>query len=257
MRPRRGAVIDDVLRGVTTYGRAADLRWIRGGQRGVLVYAQGRSGSTLLGDLLASHPQIVYEDEILYHPVRFPRAFVMARRAQHPWSWYAFHVKPYQLSEDQHVLDQARWLRSMVRLGWRIVHLRRLNLVHQVISNVRAHDGGIYHARQRGERLGPIEVNIDQVLQYVRIRAQLAQVEEHALVGLPHVAVTYEDDLLPVAARQAALNRIFDQLGLVRTPVSTDLRRLGSDRLEDIISNAVELRAALADTPYAAMVAPD
>lgn len=245
----------DVRRGLVAYGRIGDLRWLwGGGQRGVIVYAQGRSGSTLLGDLLGCHPEIVYEDEILYDPVRFPRAFVLAQRARHPRSWYAFHVKPYQLSEDQRVADQARWLRSMARLGWRIVHLRRTNLVHQVLSNARAQAAGTYHARHPGQRLGPIEVDPAAVLEHVGRRYRMWSIEDDALAGLRHVSLIYEDDLLPEDARQPALDRVFDHLGLPRVPVSTDLRRLGADHLEDLVANADELRAALADTPYAPMV---
>jgi hypothetical protein len=245
----------ELRRGLTVYGRVLDPRWIVGGQRGLIVYAQGRSGTTLLGDLLDCHPEIVYEDEILHDPVRFPRAYVMAQRAQHPRSWYGFHVKPYQLSDDQHVADQGRWLRSMVRLGWRIVYLRRTNLVHQVLSNARALTAGAYEARQLGERLGPIEVDPQVILEHAHARERMWPIEERALAGLKHVALTYEEDLLVEEAWQRALDRVFDHLGLSRVPVSTNLRRLGADRLEDLVSNAGELRAALADTPYAHMVA--
>jgi hypothetical protein len=39
--------------------------WRQAPPPGFLIYGQGRSGSTLLGELLGSHPQVCFADEVL------------------------------------------------------------------------------------------------------------------------------------------------------------------------------------------------
>src|SRR4051812_11468170 len=70
-------------------------------QRRFVVFAQGRTGSTLLVDLLRSSPGVHCDEEILDRPVRLPHLWIASRRAARPGTGYGFKVKIYQLTGAQ------------------------------------------------------------------------------------------------------------------------------------------------------------
>ena len=228
-----------------------DPRWLVNRHSQFVVFAQGRSGSTLLGELLGAHPRVVYEGEILHHRVRFPRLWVHGRRARHPHHCYGFQVKSYQLRDDQGVHDAGRWLQTMHRAGWQVVHLRRENVVRHALSTIVAFSTGVFHSRDGAPSGERVVVDPEELLRHTEERALEGRLEARALADVPHLLVRYETDLLRPSARQATADQVFRRLGLPPARVSVDLRRIGADRLEDKIANAGELRARFAATPWA------
>src|SRR3954469_16063388 len=103
-------------------------------QRRFLVFAQGRTGSTLLLDLLRSSPGVHCDEELLDRPVRSPHLWIAAHRAaQGAAAGYGFKVKIYQLTDAQGIADPGRWLGGMDRRGWSVIWLHRRNLLRHVL----------------------------------------------------------------------------------------------------------------------------
>lgn len=217
----------------------------------LIVFAQGRTGSTLLGDLLASHPDFHFADELLRPRARWPARYLEGRRAAHAGEAFCVHVKPYQLTDFQDVADLGGWLRERHAAGWLIVHLRRENLLRHVLSNFMRRELGVSHLTVGDGRERPhVQVDPAQLLASLDARAEIGSWEREAVAGLEHESLVYERDLLDPSRWQPAAERVWRYAGLSPVPVSTELRRINAGRLEELIANYDEVRAALAGTPH-------
>lgn len=233
--------------------RPARRRPVAAGRTSFVIFAQGRTGSTLLVDLMNSHDGVYCDDEILGWPVRFPDAWVDAHRRHHPDRHYGFKVKPYQLSVDQR-LDPGAWLRRMDARGWKLIHLRRRNVLRHALSNIVAeHVGFTFRGAGPAESAG-LTVDVDMLLGAMAVREEQAEVERAALAGLPHASVCYEDDLLDAERHQATLDRLSDTLDLPRAQARTEVRRITTDDLRTTIANYDEVATAVGSSPWAPLL---
>ena len=219
-------------------------------RRKFILFAQGRTGSTLLGELVSSHPQVLFADEILRAKVPATRLWAEAQRRHRPDLVFGFHVKIYQLTDVQGVRDPAAWLRRMHSHGWRLIVLRRRNLLRHVLSNMTITATGTVHDRSGSARATGLTVDPGELVYWMRQREQVGAAEAAAVQDLPHLALTYEDDLVDPARWQETAGRVFAHLGLEPAPVRTSLHRRNPGRLADLVANHEEVVAALAGTPY-------
>jgi hypothetical protein len=218
--------------------------------RKFVLFAQGRTGSTLLGDLLGAHPDVFFAHEILEQPVRSPRLKTAWLRGRHARHAVGFHVKIYQLTGAQGIADPGAWLRGMSSRGWRVVALRRHNLLRHVLSNMTAQAADRYDDRSGAPAPVRLHVDADHLLHWMGKREQVGLDEDRALVGVPHLALTYETDLADAAAWPATTARVFADLGLEPLPVTSTLSRLNPGPLADLIENVDEINRALAGTRF-------
>ena len=219
-----------------------------------VIFAQGRSGSSLLVDLMRSHPDVHCDEEILDRRVLLPSAWVRAHRRRHPDSHYGFKVKPYQLTVDQR-LDPRAWLTRMHDRGWRLIRLTRRTVLRHALSNMVAEHVGRYVFRGgSAPEASPITVDVDMLLGAMAVRTEQAGLERGALAGLPYVQVTYEDDLLDARAHQATLDRISAGIGLPSANARTDVRRITGDDLRETIANYDEVASAVGGTEWAPLL---
>lgn len=125
------------------------LRRQRPGSKHILIYAQGRSGTTLLESLLVStghftgmgEPLHGYTREV-WAPIRYGRGLGRGAGGRN----LVAHVKGSQLvRERQRPVDPGRFLRALHEDGWTIVHVRRLGIAEQVLSECLALARGAYH----------------------------------------------------------------------------------------------------------------
>ena len=106
----------------------------------VLIFGQGRSGSTLLEDLICSTGYFRKNGELLntnkgeiLHPVQFIRGLSKRKASEN----IIFHVKISQLTKDRkRPIDPAEFLNTLYNDGWKIIYLRRKNKVMHALSNV-------------------------------------------------------------------------------------------------------------------------
>lgn len=225
-----------------------------------VIFGQGRSGSTLLVDLLNSHPGILCEEE-LYHRNRnrflgaasmYRYADGRSRIATHRGA-YGFKFKIYQLPEHG-ATDVDAFVQRFHDQGWKFIYLWRDNLLRQVLSNFIAFLRGKAHLRQ-GERIGanlfPFQVDTRLLLDSMDNRANALREEARVLEGLPHCIINYEQDLLPPEARAPAMDRLTGFLGLPTAVPSTGLQRIAPESLRSIIANYDEVAEALQARDYA------
>lgn len=234
---------------------SASLRPAGGRRRGepptqFVVFAQGRTGSTLLVDLLHSIPAVHCDEEIRTAPVRFPRQWVAGHRARHRTQAYGFKVKIYQLTDVQGIRDVGRWVQHMRSDGWEIIHLFRRNLLRHVISNIAADQRGSFTYRGSAPpALTPLHIEPDHLVRWMRTREAVGLQELVALDGFPTLPVC-EDDLAEGDSHQARLDRLTEARRLPASVARTSVRRAGGGPLSDLLANADEVARALEGTPW-------
>jgi LPS sulfotransferase NodH len=239
-----------------TYGRAAAARTGNGSHARnkirFIVYGQGRSGTSLLLDLLRSHPDIHCDSEILSRRssgrLLSPARYIRAKAFIPPGRAYGCKVKIYELTEQQGLSDPNAFLRGLADDGWKVIHLTRTNLFRKAVSLVLAKERGRFtERRDQGEdiALGRWTLDPDEVVTAMRERHRYDLLEAEALDGVPHLSFTYEEDLLRTERHDPTCARIFEHLGLEPVPVATRLVRTSTDRVRDYVGNYDELIAAV------------
>lgn len=216
-----------------------------------IIFAQGRTGSTLLTSTLDSHPEITCLDEILGSPRALPIPFIAnAARASRD-KCFGFHVKIYQLTSWQRVGDVHNWLETANLRGWKILYLRRENLLRQVMSNVFAEAAGTYHhlSGVASKRPDSIILPVERLRRGIKGRRLHIAAEQIALKGLDYLELVYERDLENSELQADTFDRIQAYLGLNRTHLTPSLNKAVVTPIDQLITNYAEVRDALSGTP--------
>jgi LPS sulfotransferase NodH len=221
-----------------------------------LIFTQGRTGGQLLVDLLNASPEVHCEHEILHYWVPFPKLFVKGRCLLSKADVYGFRVKIFELTKAQRVSDPKRFLADLNARGWKIIYLKRENILRQAVSYLVALDRGTYqHRLSNGPVIiNKVDVDCNQLMDLLDVRAERHRKEAQILADIEHTTVLYERDLLRAETHQATLDRLLDYLGVPRALVKTDRVRTGTDALSDSITNFDEVGQFLAGTEYAPLL---
>jgi len=218
------------------------------GQVRTLIFAQGRTGSTVLEDLIASCGDFASYGELLgsagsgtFFPIRYIEGHARLRPNRH----FITHVKHYHLTRDRtrtgrEPIDPHAFLREMVERGYRVLFLRRENMLRHVVSNWVAQERGNYHKTSDRPENIVIRVDKERLRRAIRQKEEFAAEEQAAISGLPHKAIVYERDLENAANHQRTIDGVMDFLGLASRPVSTHLHRINNRPLQDLIVNYEE-----------------
>ncbi len=222
----------------------------RADARHVLIYAQGRSGTTLLASLLAStghfvdlgEPLHLYTREV-WSPVRHLRGLGREARGN-----VVAHVKGSQLVRERHrPVNPRGLLEAMLKEGWTIVYVLRRSVPDQILSECLALERGVYHKTDDRQEIPQIHIEPEEFLERCERRFGFAQDDRTALEGLPHVSLSYEDNLQNFACHQATSDRVMKEIGLPSSPVHSDLRRIGGSDPRKRLKNYDEVYAALTE----------
>lgn len=225
-------------------------------QRFVIVTA-GRSGSELLVHLLGRHPDIRCDSEVLRDPVAFPNAVingraVMARRAGK--KAYGFKLQPRQAFELQW-LHPVTWLPELHADGWTLVHLRRRNMLHQVISAIRGSRTGFHHTADRAPAFEALTIDPADVLTGLSLLEESVGATERSLRDVPSIELVYEDDLATEDDQRRTVEMLCAQLGLAMQWSPSDLIKVQPTATRAMVANYDEIAAAVAATRFASYLA--
>jgi len=224
-----------------------------------LIYTRGRTGSTLLTELLNCHPEIFCDVEIfnfLYSGsmVKFPGMYINScskRASAAGKKVYGFKVKISQLRYEHKYDNYDEILYSLYGKGWKFLHLKRVNFLRHQLSNIISFQTNIYHLRKTDKDFKKkVTVSCDKLYKGIIYGEEVEKTEEENLKNIPHHTVIYERDLLVNDRFQKTANDIFQFLGLKSFPVKSDLKRITQDRLEDVIENYKEVEDYFKNTKY-------
>lgn len=204
-----------------------------------VIFGQGRSGSTLLVDLLDSHHDIYCDEELLHHRLRWPSAYVDGKSMLTRCPVYGYKVKPSQISKDQG-LDIREFLESQVERGWHILHLQRSSIVRQTLSGLVARERSSYHRTGDG-RPDPVMVPAETLFDRLEGRLAYRELEAAAIRNIDVLALDYDRDLADSAQHEATASAVFEWLGLPPHRVESRLRRVSSTDWRSDVLNADEV----------------
>ena len=243
-------------------------------RRKFFILCQYRTGSTLLASLLNSHPELYCDEEIFNEKVIknnlviFPRLYMHRRskriiQANQP-QCYGFDLKMHQImalykrhnpirKHHNSTKNSINFVRELYRNDWKIIYLRRENLVKQAISNLVAQKKQRWHySNEQDKQLNPgaVVLEPDHCLRTLRTIRWMAKLENNALADLSYQEVIYEQDLIDASMHQKTADQVFAYLGLSSAAVRTSLIRTSSAQLSDSVKNFDEIQNTLQGTEY-------
>ena len=217
-----------------------------------VIFGRGRSGSTLLVNLLDSHPDVTCLGEILRYPVVFPHTYIANCVSHRGAKAVGFKLLSYQLKNGLDLPSGGPFLRKLVKDGYRIVYLHRENLFRHAISNLYAVKRGVYHQdKAAGAPQPKIIIRPKEMLAWMEGSEGLGVYEREALAGLDYTEIRYERDLATPDVQERTTQRLINDLGLPPAPSSAPLRKVTPEALGDFVANIDELTAAVADSRFA------
>lgn len=217
-----------------------------------------RSGTELLMELLASHPQVRCAGELFEAPPRAPLSYVAGRaalaRARGYPAWL-FKLLFHRLKWFESSFGSApEFLRGLLDRGFTIVLLERRNRLMQALSflhaertqyHFRANDSGAYE---------PLDVDPAEVIWAMHEFDSYATWGRAVLGDLPRLELWYEDDLASPERQLSAAGRVFAAAGLEAHVPASAVKRVAPTTARERVRNYDDLVAALATTRFASFV---
>jgi LPS sulfotransferase NodH len=258
---RKPKVLRTVKQLAFGYGLAPFLRLVGPDVR-FIVIAIPRSGSTLLTGLLDAHPDLRCEPEILRRRMpgvrvrRFIEGRAVAVRIQKRVRGYGCKAVVEQVT-DLPEAERSTFISGLQRRGFHIIVLRRRDVLASAVSALQALQTGKWHYRVGTEvPSGSIVIEPADLFKALEQRARERAFLDTAIEGVPHIALTYEDDLATPPAQQATLDRLCSAFGLPSAPADPRFVRVGTEEVPARIANYDEVMEALRQSPFAALAEP-
>ncbi len=153
-----------------------------------------------------------------------------------------FHLKFQHFTRDRvKKIDPAIFLQKLQKDGWKIIYLRRKNKLNHALSNLIENQRGAAHKKDTIKESIQIHVNPEQLINMINKRLENDKYETQILSGLKYLPITYEEDLENPELHQTTVDNILDYLKLKRRPTSTDLKKINTFKLKDLILNYDEV----------------
>ena len=235
---------------VSVYLLGSVLR--KGPESKYLVFGPGRSGSTLLANIMGTHPDILGDKEALAHKRPFPSYYVecKARLAARQHAVYGFKMQHNHL-EVQGVTDEQAFIDRFSQNGWRHIFLYRENYVRQAISLLTARARDVWHIDNTNPKPRKVIIDPDAVLDQSVAIERSHGIYRRLLNGKSFLEITYENDLIDTAAQHKTCQKLADHLGVDnRFSVDVGLKKTVSGDLSETIENFSEVREKLAGTRF-------
>lgn len=224
-----------------------------------VIFGSGRSGSTLLVNLLNSSDQVFCDGEILNRdPVAFPNLFIKVQASRCSQPVYGFKLLDYQLKERQKIKEPEDFLINLHREGWKFIYLTRRNKLDYALSILNAfHRKSFHHRGGDGELTRQkLKVDIEDLLYWIKQGEYHTRHYDGVLEDIPHLKLTYEDNLRNSQNHQETADRVFSFLELPKCNVESDLVKLMPARPIQMVDNQDDVIEALKQTDYAHFLDP-
>lgn len=209
-----------------------------------VIFGQGRTGSTLLVNLLHQHPAIYCDNELLQKRITRPVKYFEGRSLMNWFGHYGFKVNPYQIMNFLDADTSKHFIKALHERGWQIVYLSRRDWFRHALSNEIAKQRGYFFKDWREyKHEGKITIDPQVFRKAVDARFKFRDDEQESLKGLNYLPITYEDHLLSAASRKKSLPRIFEFLGVdVNFQPDAPFVRSTPEDLSEIVANYQDLK---------------
>jgi hypothetical protein len=217
-----------------------------------LIFTIGRSGSSLLVDLLNSHPEIHCDNELLERKLIFPKRYIKYRETVAMRDVYGFKLNTYHF-DVQKIKSPISFVSELHATGYKIISLKRRNLLRQSISHLYALHRYKFHQRKsRGEQKHMrMQIDIEKLGRDLNFFSDHNEIEDNILTYFPYYRIYYEDDLQDEKCHQSTVDRITDYLEISKFNVCTDYTKTTPTNLSSIIDNLDDVFDFVRKTEYA------
>ncbi len=225
-----------------------------------MIFAQGRSGSTLLENLISSTKYFEQRGELLgpFHKTRFhqgeamfPVHYMNGLAKQTPDENFIFHIKVTHLTDERkRPLDPGKVLQRFQQYGWKCVFLTRKNRVKHALSNLVLNARGSAHKFNNKEEKHRILVDCDNFVERVNKKIYFDALERQGLENVSHLELAYEDDLEQADAHQKTIDTILEYLGLESRKAKAKYKKVNRQSMEDLIINYDEFRECVVNNGW-------
>ena len=231
---------------VVNRGRLAPVRFV--------IFGRARSGTTALVRLLDSLPHVRCDGEILNPPTRFPYGRVLACCSNSHARIYGCKVLSYQVRLFREDALRNEFVRRLTGDGFKIVYLKRENLVFHALSQIRARDHGFEMSSREAWAPPKQGVDVDELMTWMKRAEMMETFEQRQLENVPHLALTYEAHISDPGLHQSTVDTVCAFLGIDSAPATLELQKVSPPTLRDSIENYDEVAAALRGTQYDAFL---
>ena len=223
--------------------------------RKFIVLSRSRTGSNMLIQSLNSHPNVAADYEIFAKLNGRSESDILARAfAKQPFYIQAKGFKIFYY-HPQDATDSPVWDMLQGVDGLHVIHLKRRNILHALVSSRVAYTTGIYGVRSEREVQA-----YQNALPKVRFTAEelerdFSQTRNWEAEGAarfadkPCLEVDYEGMASDLSAE---FRRITDFLGVAPRPPRTDFKKQRTRSLWDSVENYQELKERFSATEWAA-----
>jgi hypothetical protein len=227
------------------------LRPKRRPRKKFVIFTVGRTGSNLLVSLLDSHPGIKCHGELLFKRVLFPQLYLKCQERLSSQDIYGFKIIYYNFGV-QKVEDPLEILNELSSDGYKIISLKRRNVIRQTISHMYALHRQTFHEKEGQAKKSNNRMIIDlnffqQELEYFLDHRSR---EEQLLKNFSYLQLYYEDDLLEKGRHQCTMDKIASYLGIPNARVTSDFGKTTPQELSNVIENYEEFKRYLEQTEY-------
>ncbi|MBU2103033.1 MAG: hypothetical protein KKF80_06520, partial [Candidatus Omnitrophica bacterium] len=166
---------------------------------------------------------------------------------------YGFKCFLHQCTYDQAIREPQRFISSLHAEGWKVIFLKRSNIVRQAISHFLARRAGAWN---RCTSLPQHEykktfIKVSDFIRYMRLSETWQQDQIKIANAVPCITIEYEKDLLNQHCHQSAADNVFAYLGIASAPVHTSMRKQADTPLSELIGNYDQIYAVVKKAGYA------
>lgn len=206
----------------------------------LVIFAQGRTGSTLLENLIVSTGLFSGYGEILsadYSELIMPFNYLNGL-ANAIDDNFICHIKIHHLTSDRkRPLDYMQFFQRMKARGWQFIFLERENLVEHVLSSHVAYHRNAYHNFTDKAEQFKIDFDPEFFEGVVADRRGYKKIEQEVMTVIDPIRVSYERDLLDNTRHQATIDRILTELGLPVSACNTEHRKVIKQNPVELFNN--------------------
>lgn len=218
-----------------------------------VVFAQGRTGSSVLVDLLNSHPQIKCMGEILNpnfrignnsygYMVWFPRWFINGLSKLNNAGSFGFKVKIYQIDKQPFIGSTREFMDYLEANNWKLIYLYRENVFEHALSTIVAEMTSTYHLKNE-MKVDKFKLDLDRLVYLMRERETFRNREVEELEGRSYFTIEYNNDLNENLERTLSDLQLY--LGCKHHKLNTNLKKIVPKDYNKLIENYEEVKSFL------------
>ncbi|MBE9063897.1 hypothetical protein [cf. Phormidesmis sp. LEGE 11477] len=230
-----------------------------------VVFELGQSGCMTLVKWFRDRKDIIFQEDILSQQVRFPRLSVFQRVQQSHGEVYGFNLRVEHLRQAQTMSNPNQFLQDLHRGGCRVIYLQRRDVLRHAIATLKADSVQSSYSPSNSPSKKPsssspssrayssrrIAIRTQALLgRLERIDTQRTDVQA-ILSGIPHLSLTYEDDLIDPNVYPTTAHRLSEFLEIVPLQPAGSPVKLVHQDIADLVTNYDELSQALKRSDYA------